>query len=174
MAGENYPLDEPVNIGGQEWKRLPVHIYNFDPSLAPEGKTLLTVMLDSDYEYWKKLKQDPEHYKAEKERIADVVVTSLDRRFPGLAAQVEMRDVATPMTFERYTGNWQGTFEGWLITTKNVNMRMSKTLPGLANFYMAGQWVMPGGGLPSGIMTGRYVIQIICKQDKKKFITSTP
>jgi len=50
----------------------------------------------------------------------------------------------------------------------------SKTLPGLANFYMAGQWVMPGGGLPSGIMTGRYVTQIICKQDKKKFVTSTP
>jgi phytoene dehydrogenase-like protein len=174
VAGENYPLDEPVNIAGQEIRRLPVHIYNFDPSLAPEGKTLLTVMLDSDYEYWKKLKQDPERYKAEKERIADVVVTSLDQRFPGLAAQVEMRDVATPMTFERYTGNWQGTYEGWLITTKNSSLRMKKTLPGLANFYMAGQWVMPGGGLPSGIMTGRYVTQIICKQDKKKFVTSTP
>jgi len=174
VSGEDYLLDEPVTIAGQELKRLPVHIFNFDPSLAPTGKTLLTVMLDSDYEYWKKLKQNPERYKAEKERIADVVVTSLDRRFPGLAAQVEMRDVATPMTFERYTGNWQGTFEGWLITTKNVNMRMCKTLPRLANFYMAGQWVMPGGGLPSGIMTGRYVIQIICKKDKKKFITSTP
>ena len=27
-------------------------------------------------------------------------------------------------------------------------MRMSKTLPGLANFYMAGQWVESGGGTP--------------------------
>ena len=102
------------------------------------------------------------------------MVAQLDRRFPGLAAQVEMRDVATPMTFERYTGNWQGSYMGWRDTTQTFGMRMSKTLPGLANFYMAGQWVMPGGGLPSGIMTGRYVAQIICKQDKKKFVTSTP
>ncbi|MFC1962735.1 phytoene desaturase family protein [Chloroflexota bacterium] len=174
VAGVYYSFDEPVTIAGQEWKRLPVRIFNFDHSLAPEGKTLLIVMIDSNYEYWKQLSEDPESYKAEKERIADVVVASLDQRFPGLAAQVEMRDVATPMTYEHYTGNWQGTYEGWLLTTKSLNMRMSKTLPGLANFYMAGQWVQPGGGLPTGVMTGRHVTQIICKQDKKRFVTSTP
>jgi len=172
VAGEDFPLDEPVTIAGRERNRLGVHIYNFDPGLAPEGKTLLTVMMDSDYEYWKTLSEEPERYKAEKEEIADQVVASLDRRFPGLAAQVEMRDVATPMTFERYTGNWQGTYEGWLTTTKNRNMRMSKTLPGLENFYMVGQWIQPGGGLPTGVMTGRWVTQIMCKKDKKKFVAT--
>jgi phytoene dehydrogenase-like protein len=53
-------------------------------------------------------------------------------------------------------------------------MRMNKTLPGLANFYMAGIWVMPGGGLPQAAISGRYVTQIICKQDRKEFITTTP
>ena len=86
MAGVNYLLEEPVTIAGQELKRLQVNIRNFDPSLAPAGKTLLTLMIDSDYEYWKKLKQDPERYKAEKEQIADQVVAQLDRCFPGLAA----------------------------------------------------------------------------------------
>ncbi len=145
VTGIDYPLDEPITIGGQERKRLGVQMYNFDPSLAPAGKTVVKVMYASDYEYWKKLKQDPKRYKTEKEQIADKVVALLDRRFPGLAAQVEMRDVATPMTFERYTGNWQGTFLGWLISTKTLRMRMKKTLPGLKNFYMAGQWVEPGG-----------------------------
>jgi len=45
-------------------------------------------------------------------------------------------------------------------------------LSGLKNFYMAGQWVEPGGGLPSAILSGRNVTQIICKKDKKKFITT--
>jgi phytoene dehydrogenase-like protein len=173
-TGTDFPLDEPVTIGGQERKRLNVQMYNFDPSLAAAGKTVMRVYFASDYEYWKKLKQDPERYEAEKEQIADQVVAALDRRFPGLAAQVEMRDVATPVTFERYTGNWQGTFLGWLISTKTLRMRMSKTLPGLKNFYMAGQWVEPGGGVPTAAMSGRNVTQIICKQDKKKFVTSTP
>ena len=48
---------------------------------------------------------------------------------------------------------------------------MRKTLPGLDNFYMAGQWVEPGGGLPAVAMSGRNVIQIICKKEKKKFQT---
>jgi phytoene dehydrogenase-like protein len=174
VTGINFPLDEPTTIAGREWRRLSTHIYNFDPSLAPAGKTLLTVMIDSDYEYWKQLSKDTERYNAEKEQIADKVVAALDKRFPGLAAQVEMRDVATPMTFERYTGNWQGTYEGWLPTTKSASMRMSKTLPGLADFYMVGQWVQPGGGLPTGVMTGRHVTQIICKHDKKQFVTNTP
>jgi phytoene dehydrogenase-like protein len=174
VTGVDYPLDEPITIGGQERKRSSVQIYNFDPSLAPAGKTFVRVMFASDYEYWKKLKQDPERYKAEKEQIADKVVAALDQRFPGLAAQVEMRDVATPMTWERYTGNWRGSFQGWLETTKTLRMRMSKTLPGLENFYMAGQWVEPGGSIPTAVMSGRNVTQIICKKDKRKFVTSTP
>jgi len=78
------------------------------------------------------------------------------------------------MTYERYTGNWQGTYEGWQITTKTFSMRMSKTLPGLDNFYMAGQWVQPGGGVPTGVITGRHVTQIICRHDKRPFVTTTP
>jgi phytoene dehydrogenase-like protein len=174
VTGIDYPLDKPIIVGGQKRKRLSVLIYNFDPTLAPAGKTVVRVMYPSDYEYWKKLKQDPEQYKKEKEWIADQVIASLDQRFPGLASQVEMCDVATPMTFERYSGNWQASFQGWMETTKTLRMRMSKTLPGLRNFYMAGQWVEPGGSVPKVAMSGRNVTQIICKQDKKEFLTSCP
>jgi phytoene dehydrogenase-like protein len=53
-------------------------------------------------------------------------------------------------------------------------LRMSKTLPGLNNFYMVGQWVEPGGGLPPAAYSGRNLIQILCKQDRRKFITNVP
>ena len=82
--------------------------------------------------------------------------------------------MATPMTYECYTGNWQGSYQGWLLTTKSYNMRMSKTMPGLANFYMGGQWAQMGGGVSGGVVSGRHVTQIICKKDKRPFITSTP
>jgi phytoene dehydrogenase-like protein len=173
VVGINFPLDKPVTIAGKERKRLGVQIYNFDPTLAARGKTVLKVQFNTDYDYWKKLRQEPERYNAEKEHIAEQVVALLERRFPGLAAKVEMHDVATPITWERYTGNWRGSYEGWLPTTKSLMTRMSKTLPGLDNFYMAGQWVEPGGGLPTAAMSGRNVTQIICKRDKKPFVTTT-
>jgi hypothetical protein len=74
-----------------------------------------------------------------------------------LAIQVEMHDGATPMTWERFTGNWRGSYQGWLNTTKTFGMRMSKILPGLENFTMAGQWVEPGGGLPLAYYSRRFV-----------------
>lgn len=169
-----YLLEKPVTIAGEEQRWGRVRIYNFDPTLSPPGKTVLKVLFRANYDYWKRLKQDPERYKKEKEQIADQVITLLDHRFPGIAGQVEMYDVATPMTWEQYTGNWRSSWEGWLITTKTLLMRMSKTLPALRNFYMAGQWVEPGGGVPLAAISGRKAIQIICKQDKKSFITNIP
>ena len=170
----SFPLDEPVIIAGKEQKRLSVQIYNFDPTLAPEGKTVLRVLFATDYDYWEELGKEPSRYKAEKEQIADQVIARLDKRFPGLAEQVEMRDVATPLTWVRYTGNWQGSYQGWALENWSLNTRMSKTLPGLDNFYMVGQWVEPGGGMPPAVISGRNVIQIICKKDKKKFVTTIP
>jgi phytoene dehydrogenase-like protein len=34
---------------------------------------------------------------------------------------------------------------------------------------MIGQWVQPGGGLPTVGMHGRHLAMTICKKDRKKF-----
>jgi len=174
LGGYSLPLEKPITVAGKEHHRLAVLNYSFDPTLAPKGKTVLKVQFDTDYDYWEKLYQEPERYKAEKERIADDVIDRLDRRFPGLAKQVEMRDVATPMTWVRYTGNWRGSYEGWMFSAESFTSSIRKTLPGLDNFYMAGQWVNPGGGMPTAAMSGNHTIQLICKQDGRKFITTKP
>jgi phytoene dehydrogenase-like protein len=174
MTGMNFPFEEPVRIGDRDRDHMSVQFYSYDPTLAPEGKTLARVHYPTDYDFWEELKRDPEAYRAEKERVAETVVAQLDTRFPGLASKVEMRDVATPMTWVRYTGNWRGSFEGWIETTDTLTMRMSQSLPGLKDFYMAGQWVQPGGSVPAVAMSGRNAVQIICHRDKRPFVTSMP
>jgi len=174
VSGTVFHLKEPTEIGDSVRELLPVHIFNQDPTLAPSGKTSLVVMLNSRYDYWKELAADPAAYQEKKDQIARTVVSLLDQRWPGISNQVEMVDVATPLTFERYTGNWQGSVEGWLMTPQNAMQRISKTLPGLKNFYMCGQWVEPGGGLPTAVMSGRALLQRICKEDKIRFNTTIP
>jgi len=174
VSGFNLLLDEPISVAGKELTRLSLHVYNFDPSLAPKGKTVIKFMINTEWEYWNELYKDTEGYKAEKERLANELMTILDKRFPGLSEQVEMIDVATPMTWVRYTGNWKGSYEGWNEISMGLGKGMEKTLPGLCSFYMAGQWVEPGGGLPPAAQSGRNVIQLICNKDKNKFTTSTP
>jgi phytoene dehydrogenase-like protein len=175
VSGFSFALKRPVLIADRMRERLSVHLYHHDRSMAPEGRTALTLMFVTDYEYWKKLNEDRMEYEQKKDEIASIVIDLLEQRFPGIASQVEMFDVATPMTFERFTGNWKGSFEGWLITPENSNVvmkPMSQSLPGLCNFYLCGQWVEPGGGLPTGVMSGRRLIKTLCKEDHKKFRTT--
>jgi phytoene dehydrogenase-like protein len=91
------------------------------------------------------------------------------QRFPGLASLVEMSDISTPLTFERYTGNWQASFAGFLPIPQTLVSSIPKTLPGSANFYMAGQCVQAGGGLPTGVSTCREAVIKMCKQDGIRF-----
>jgi len=35
-------------------------------------------------------------------------------------------------------------------------------------------WTTPGGGLPPAVSGGRHVIQLLCKKDKKPFVTTEP
>jgi phytoene dehydrogenase-like protein len=175
VSGISFPLRQPTEIGDTVRERMPVHIYNQDPTLAPPGKTSLVVMMPSNYAYWAELAQDRAAYEEKKHQVGRTVVELLEQRFPGISQQVEMVDVATPLTFERYTGNWKGSFEGWLLTPGNASTMMSpmrKTLPGLQGFYLCGQWVEPGGGLPTGVMSGRRLVQALCKEDGKAFQTS--
>jgi phytoene dehydrogenase-like protein len=171
-GGWIYFLDEPTVISGTKYRSLRPMIYNFDPSLAPPGKTFMRLLLPTDYSYWDHLRQEPARYQEEKEMVAKTVISLLDKRYPGLAQQVEVWDVATPLTFERYTGNWQGSIIGWDATKDTLTLVMSKTLPGLKNFYMAGQWVAPGGGIPGVAACGRNVIQLIARQDHKPFVSA--
>lgn len=174
VSGLTFLLKNPVEIGDAVRDKLSVHIFNQDPTLAPAGKTAITLMFQSDYGYWKNLVLDRRAYLNKKEEIGRIIVEQLEQRFPGISPLVEVIDVATPLTFERYTGNWKGTFEGWLITPENSEVLMkpmSQLLPGLSNFYMCGQWVEPGGGLPTAIMSGRRLVKTLCKEDRRKFRT---
>jgi phytoene dehydrogenase-like protein len=168
-----FPLEESIYVAEEKRERMTYHHYCYDPTLAPKTKSVVLVIFDSDYEYWKKLSADSAAYKSEKKRIADAVISILDKRWKGFTKDVEVVDVATPLTTERYTGNWKGSMEGWLVSKETMKMMfgkgMPKTLPGLDNFFMAGQWVEPGGGLPPSAQSGRKVIGMICKEDGKPF-----
>ncbi len=172
VSGISFPLERPVVIDGKERDRLNMMPYHFDPQLAPEGKAVIIVMINSDYDRWKRLAEDPQRYREEKERAIELAIDALEQRIPGIRGKIEMRDAATPLTWERYTGNWRGSYEGWFPTGKNMNMSMKKTLPGLEDFYMTGQWVNPGGGLPPCVSSGRHLIQLLCCKDGKRFVTT--
>jgi phytoene dehydrogenase-like protein len=170
------PVQRPLLAADQpQPDRLEISVYGADSGFCPAGKTVVIVRFSSGYEYWTNLKnQHSAEYRKAKAHLLQELVLVLDQRFPGLAAHVECMDLATPASFERWTGNWQGSYQGWLPTPKLLGRRLPRALPGLKNFYMAGHWVEPGGGLPPAALSGRYVAQMICARDGKSFSATVP
>jgi phytoene dehydrogenase-like protein len=169
-------LDDPLAVDPEtQLSQAGFRFFNFDPTFAPAGKTAVTCFLPTrNFQYWTGLEQNnPPLYQAEKRRLTEAVLQILERSVPGIREAVEAVDVSTPATVIRYTGNWKGSYEGWLLTPGMSYRPLRKDLPGLRRFLMVGQWVMPGGGLPSGLLTARSAIRALCKADHVPFLPET-
>lgn len=168
-------LDQPVRIAGYEHDSLELEFYGHDPTMAPPGKSALKVELWSTWNYWKDLFTDEAAYKNEKETITEQVLHILEKFYPGIRGQVEVVDVPTLRTWERYMGGSMGfncmpnkpfDFVG-SITGKGV-----ATLPGLKNFYMTGTWATQAGALFMNALSGRRAIEAVCRQERRRFRSS--
>lgn len=149
---------EPLDVGGRKNDMLYLRVYNGDPAFAPSGHAVVQAMLPTTYDWWATRGAT---YQQEKDRVAGAVLDAIDRHVPGVKSALRMTDMATPLTYWRSARSWRGAYEGWMPDT-SVSMHVPKTLVGLDRFYMAGQWVEPGGGVPTATMSGRQAVQLVC------------
>jgi phytoene dehydrogenase-like protein len=121
-----------------------------DPSLAPEGKHVMSVLIEAA----------PRHlrdaaWSTERERLGDLAVKVLERFAPGLGALIEARQVITPEDLETEYGLTGGhvyhaehgldQFFAW--RPLNGQARYRFVVDGL---YLAGSGAHPGGGITGG------------------------
>lgn len=174
-ASVTYVLDNPFRIcDGSEFDSINVLVYKNMRDQIPEGKTLLCIQLETaEPEYWCSLREtDRKEYMRLKLETAEKLADILEAHMGPIKGSLDMVDVATPATYIRYTGNWKGSTQGWSNKKLFGGNILGNTLPGLESFYMIGQWVKPGAGVPNVFMGGRNIAQIICKKDKKQFTTA--
>ena len=157
---------DPVMVGDYPNDHLYLRICNEDPAFAPSGQAVVQAMLQTNYDWWA---TRGAQYQQEKDWMASRLLDCLDQHLPGVKAGVQMVDVVTPLTFWRSARAWRGAFEGWMPTS-DAFKHVPKRLPGLDRFYLAGQWVEPGGGVPTAIMSGRHVVELICAAEQRPFV----
>ena len=144
--------------------------YAYDSTMAPEGKTSIVLRYDSLWKLWENMNDN--EYKAEKKKIKVDATICLEKTYPGISEFIEVIDVATPLTDVKYTGVKDGAYEGFMPSKNNMMKSLKMQLPKLQNFYMAGQWLFPGGGLPPSAQTGKWAVQLICKKEKQPFVSN--
>lgn len=148
--------------------------YSYDPTLkTPEGHAVIqaTISGNDDMYYWWKEKREKGEYNATKDRVAKDMLNIFINRFPELEGKVEIIDVITPLTYQRYLNGRHGSFQGFVQTYKAKALMDKGVIKNLKNFFLSGQWLLRSGGLPPALITGKFTAQRICKRDKIKFST---
>ncbi len=158
-----WKLSRPLEVNGQEHEYLNVNNYAGDRDYSPVGTSALTVSLPGDnFDYWKGLKASG-RYEEEKRKLGEAVAAALAEHMPEMDGKVEVCDVATPLTYERYCGNWKGS---WMteINEENFNLGAYPSfIEGMERLYFAGQRLIRPGGLPIALVTGRAAVEKLCE-----------
>ncbi len=137
-----------------------------DPSLAPEGKHIVTIDVNSQPYTLKDA-----HWDDVKERRADEVIQQLAEHFPNLPGSIEHRQVLSPLDLERLLGLSGGhALHGDMSPDQLLFMRPVRgygdyrtPIPGL---YLCGAGTHPGGGVTGA--NGRNCAREVLRDARKK------
>lgn len=168
VFGENsHEEDYKLAIEGKYEKCgfLLTNYNSMDESLNDKEKGVLTFTFVDNYKNWS---SDKEIYKQQKESVTQIILNRLEKLYPQIKGNIEIIELGTPRTMERYTNNKYGAVYGY---SQKVNQsgrfRLNSKTP-IKNLYLVGAWVNPGGGYEGSISSGMMVAQNIHSRQKIK------
>jgi len=137
-----------------------------DPSLAPPGQHILSVLINVPYHHQGKWGGgDLEKYRHIKEDFCQKVLHQLESKLiPGLRSHLLFYEAATPLTLERYTGNEMGAMYGLASTPQQVgNLRPPHQTP-VPGLFQVGHYTRPSHGIVGASLSGFIGARIILKK----------
>jgi all-trans-retinol 13,14-reductase len=145
-----------------------------DPSLAPPGKSTVTIHCAAwmDYEDRWKTEKDfgrGKAYRGLKERYADILITRVEGAMNvNLRKYIEVMEIATPVTYWRYSGNREGSIMGQRPTVQNIFKRVAHYRTPVKNIFIGGHWAEYGGGTAIAVKAASNASLLILREMKKK------
>jgi phytoene dehydrogenase-like protein len=127
------------------------------------------ILISDSYDFWKKAKEEG-RYEKEKEKVAADVIAALTAQMPEIDGKVEVYDVATPLTYERYCANWRGSWMTMMAHTMKVRAYPA-VVSNLSGVYFAGHRMRAPGGLPIAARSGRAAVQYLCRDTDTLFVS---
>ena len=120
-----------------------------DSQLAPAGKSVGAVCCIDYTADWEDL--DDKAYKVKKDDVARIFTAKLEKLIPGFSDAVEICEVGTAKTVQRYTLNPSGAVYGFAQSPERVQM---DEIGSLDNLHFASAWTKTGGGFTGAILGG--------------------
>lgn len=147
-----------------------------DKTLSPGDKGTLTLYVPAwiTYEnYWKTEKNDKgdfvrtEAYMQLKDEYANIIIDRVTAKMcPELRTHIEFYEVATPITYYRYTHNREGSMMGTRPGKINMQSKIAHYKTPVKNIIVGGHWAELGGGVPIATKAAYNATLIVLKAAK--------
>jgi prolycopene isomerase len=144
-----------------------------DKTLAPAGKSTLTIHCAAwfDYEKFWQTGEDFERgdaYKKFKRQFADILIERMEKTLAvNIREHIEVLEIATPITYWRYTRNRNGSIMGASPSDKNIRNKLAQCRTPLKNLFLGGHWAVYGGGMPMAVKAAANASLLVLKQAGK-------
>ena len=133
--------------------------------LAPKGKSSLMFLTTCPYRWMNNWGGgDRAEYNKLKRKVKEICIAKASKLIPGLQDKIIFSDAATPLTYERYTGNTDGATSAW---SWNPNKKFYKNFmtvdvkTPIKNLLMSSCWTAQIGGVPNAITAAQKCSKII-------------
>jgi len=151
-----------------DYRRCGILVTNhsqLDPGLAPSGKSTFSAMALDNYANWDKL--TAQDYKKKKEEFADIMLGRLEKYLPGISGHIEVLEVATPKTMERFGLLPEGAIYGFSqsVGQSSINRLAQETK--IKGLFLTGAWTQPGAGIHGCLVSGNDAADAALKFLKK-------
>jgi phytoene dehydrogenase-like protein len=163
--------DADVRLAGSDpefFRKVSIGLYApslHDANLAPEGKSGLMIQAISPYRWMDNWGgADRLKYRELKEKVKEALIAKASTLIPDLGGHIEFSDLATPRTYERFTGNTDGATSAWSWNPKNKfykNIMSIRVDTPIRNLLIGSCWSCQIGGVPGAIGAARKCAQKI-------------
>ncbi|MDF5708901.1 MAG: carotene isomerase [Nostoc sp. S4] len=123
-----------------------------DPDLAPTGYHIIHAFTPHWIDDWQKLSST--EYEVKKEEAAWRIIDRLEKIFPGLDAELDYLEVATPRTHRRFLGREDGTYGPIPRRKLQGLLKMPFNRTAIRGLYCVGDSTFPGQGLNAVAFSG--------------------
>lgn len=144
--------------------------YNhIDENISPPGTSQLVLTTLQMGKIWQNI--PPDQYHPIKDKVASKMVTMVeDTICPDLRDYIEVAEIATPLTYYRYSKNINGAIYGTTQEITNGPMLRLKSRGAIPGLYQVGAWTNFGGGFSTSILSGRIAAGLYMRDLKREKI----
>ena len=163
-----WKCDGPM-IGRTKMNAVGTLCYDYDPTITPEGKTLVQVKaiqyLEDCKEWIELAEKDKEAYEARRKDYADKLMAEIVKRYPEAEGKIRCIDTWTPATYASRCNSFNGAYMSFVADKNSKTVTTPGVIKQLKNVFIAGQWNMGSGGLPPAAVQGKFAAWRICKKE---------